>query len=238
MMRVGGSPRDWRTSAQVTLLSRAHVALCMQALGAGVIVPQFMAGQDRWWAPHKGRLPQAPTELPYRAPIDHVIDLEKGLGVDKSDADFGPNIPYREYSFLENSRMPDAVRQSVLRVAPCAAGDACADGSAPATVTNDTVRLASGLNDVQVRAALGGLLAQYRTVRFQRMTGVFSQHAEQSDWEKFTRRTAQMATIWCCVKPPPGTPGHIWYDMWWDVVPHTDLHGRTWNESWHIVLGP
>ena len=29
----------------------------MQARGIGIVVPQFLAGQDRWWAPHKGTLP-------------------------------------------------------------------------------------------------------------------------------------------------------------------------------------
>jgi arabinosyltransferase len=210
-------------------------------------VPQFVAGQERYWAPHAGRVPGSRTPLPYLAPADHIFDLERGLGRNKDVQEFGPNVPIREYSFLANPRTPNAVKSSALIVELCdadavdsgapAAAD-CSDGSAAAPVRKGVVRIRAGLNDVQLRAALGDAVRGYRVVRFRSMLGAFSRHAEEGDHERFVKRTKIMTSIWCCVQPPPGRPGHVWYDMWWDTVPHKDLHGRVWNMTWHIVTGP
>jgi arabinosyltransferase len=210
----------------------------MQALGAGVIVPQFVAGQDRWWAPHSGRLPQAPTELPYRAPLDHILDLERGIGRKKDVKVFGPDIPYREYSFLENERMPAHIREREVLIELCSAEDSCADGSQAAVVQNGSIRLKAGLDDKQLQRTLGKVALEYKVLKFKSIDGVFSQHKSDKDAEKFARRTSLMPSIWCCVQPQPGKPGHVWYDLWWDVVPHIDVHNRKWNEPWHIVTGP
>ena len=36
-------------------------------------------------------------------------------------------------------------------------------------------------------------------------------------------------------------PGHIWYDMEFDIVPHVDRHNRKWDggkNKWKLVTGP
>jgi arabinosyltransferase len=211
----------------------------MQSLGIGIIIPQFIAGQDRWWAPHKGRLPGARTPLPYRAPIDHILDLERGIGRTKDENEFGPNVPFREYSFLDNPRMPARIRESVLTVELCQQGEVgCADRVGPAEVRNGTVRLQPGLNDKQLRVALSDAAARYKVLKFRTMTSSLVAHEGRREREQFDRRIRMLASIWCCVHPAPGKPGHVWYDMWWDTVPHTDLHNRVWTEPWHIVTGP
>jgi arabinosyltransferase len=222
----------------------------VQALRLGVVVPQFMAGQDRWWAPHNGRLPGAPTPLPYRAPADHVLDLERSLGKQVDENEFGFNVPFREYSFLQNPRMPERVRDSVLTIEPCggedvvggvgggAQGGDCADGSRAADVRGAAVRLQRNLTDAQLRAALGPLAERYSVLHFRGMAGMFGGHERGSDRLRFERRVRLLGSLWCCVKPEVGKPGHVWYDAQWDVVPHTDLHNRKWDEPWHIVTGP
>ena len=46
-------------------------------------------------------------------------------------------------------------------------------------------------------------------------------------------------SIWCCSKPPgPKMPGHIWYDMFFDVVPHENRHRRVWQTKWTPEFGP
>ena len=46
-------------------------------------------------------------------------------------------------------------------------------------------------------------------------------------------------SIWCCSKPPgPGKPGHIWYDMFADVVPHENRHRKVWETKWTPEFGP
>jgi arabinosyltransferase len=214
---------------------------CVQALNVGVVVPQFMAGQDRWWAPHMGRLPGADkTPLPYRAPLDHILDLEHGLGRRKDEATHGPNVPFREHSFLQNPRMPAHVRDSAVVVEVCPEGNnaACADGSAPAGVSDGVVRLRAGLTDKQIAAALGDVAAEFKVLRFRNVTGVFSRHEERADEQRFHTRMRLLGSLWCCMRPPPGKPGHVWYDALWDIVPHKDVHNRKWREPWHIQMGP
>ena len=55
---------------------RAGLALA-QALGRALVLPQLWCGADRYWAPHKGTIPGAAFELPFRCPLDHVLDLEQ-----------------------------------------------------------------------------------------------------------------------------------------------------------------
>ena len=32
--------------------------------------------------------------------------------------------------------------------------------------------------------------------------------------------------------------GHVWYDFFWDVVPHTDRHKKLWPAPWSVTFGP
>jgi len=195
-----------------------------------------MGGQDRWWAPHDGTLPGSATQLPYRAPIDHFLDLEHGTR-NMDEARYGRNIPFREYSFLDNPRCPAAVRDSKLRVELCAVGEAgCGDGSAPLRLqAGDVARLQPGLNDVQIKTAFSELNSRFKVIEFSSMVGAFGRHASEADHERFYQRTLRMASMWCCVR---AKTGHVWYDMWPDLVPRVDRHNRKWDGPFKIITGP
>jgi hypothetical protein len=52
-----------------------------------------------------------------------------------SREEFGPDIAYREHSFLNHSALPDVVRGSVVHVVSCRHGSVgCATGDNPATL--------------------------------------------------------------------------------------------------------
>jgi len=53
------------------------------------------------------------------------------------------------------------------------------------------------------------------------------------DWDRFSQRMKTYASIWCCIH---AHPGHIHYDMLWDV-PHTDKFNRIWTK-WEAKTGP
>jgi hypothetical protein len=58
----------------------------------------------------------------------------------------GPAIDFKEHSFLANPATPEAVKRSLVVVAPCEAGSpGCADGTQPATVEKSSVQLAKKL---------------------------------------------------------------------------------------------
>lgn len=75
----------------------------------------------------------------------------------RPEEEFGPAIEFREYSFLQNHRLPAEVNSSRVRIEACAADDAtgkCADGSGPAAETDAAVMLRFGLKDAQLKTAL------------------------------------------------------------------------------------
>jgi hypothetical protein len=69
------------------------------------------------------------------------------------------------------------------------------------------------------------------------MKDLFAGFSDATKAQRFEKRAQQMGSIWCCVQPASG-PGHIWYDFWWDKVPHTDRHNRQYTEPWFPRLGP
>lgn len=211
----------------------------MQVLGLGIVIPQFMAGQDRYWAPHSGLLPGSKMQLPFRAPLDHILNLENSLGHSKPVEEAGPDIPFREYSFLSNPALPAATRDSQITVNICEEKlPHCSDGSAAAVEHEGALWIMQGLDDLQLRSALRAAAQAYKVLKFSVMAGAFSRHQDDADHARFVRRTTPMVSLWCCVMPPPGEPGHIWYDLWWDTIPHKDQHEREWTEPWSMLLGP
>jgi len=43
----------------------------------------------------------------------------------------------------------------------------------------------------------------------------------------------------CCSKPPnPKAAGHVWYDFFWDVIPHTNRHRKLVSGPWEWSFGP
>lgn len=120
---------------------------------------------DRFWGPHDGRIQGAATPLPYRAPLDHILDLEIGFGADDR-ATRGMVFEHREHSFLSNARLPGAVNGSRVTVELCARGsegfETCGDGSGALESVGDRVRLQAGLNDQQIRRALSNVNTRCR----------------------------------------------------------------------------
>ena len=96
-----------------------HNAMALgRALRRKVIMPRMYCWCDRFWNVMADcRLPGVSAEqlpLPFHCPFDHVYDLEKWV---HSDA------PFREYSFLNNSRIPDADKRDRVRLGVRGASD-------------------------------------------------------------------------------------------------------------------
>ncbi len=101
--------------------------------------------------------------------------------VPRPEEEFGPMIDFREYSFLDNPRLPEEVNNSRVHVQICAADDTsagCADGSAAAAEANGVVRLKPGLSDTQLKTALQASRAALRTgVQAQMILSAETAHA-------------------------------------------------------------
>lgn len=64
---------------------------------------------------------------------------------------------------------------------------------------------------------------------------VWGNFTKAADWTRLANRLRQYTEAWCCIN---SHPGHIHYDMLWDVVPHRDKFGRVWNATWVPTTGP
>jgi len=214
---------------------RAALAFA-QKLGRTLVMPKLYCGFDRWWAPHSGRIPGSDTELPYLCPMDHVFEVESWVR-DEPEAAFGPGIDFREYSFFDNPAVPEAVNASTVEVelVESCDGEKCTQnigGVAPKETSKVVAN--TKLTDVDVE----NLLREHKdakVVRFSTMVGAFGGFVDDKDMTKFSKRLKKYAAIWCCKN---AHPGHIWYDMEFDVIPHTDRHNRVWDKPWTPTTGP
>lgn len=61
------------------------------ALNRTLVLPQLWCGFDRWWAPHRGRIPGSAFSLPFRCPLDHVFSVNI-LTSNLNPIHYGPNV--------------------------------------------------------------------------------------------------------------------------------------------------
>ncbi|CAI5503493.1 unnamed protein product, partial [Closterium sp. Naga37s-1] len=78
-------------------------------LNRTLVLPATWVRYDRIWFPHPGILDGTDTPQPFLAPADHVVEVQKMLPGALKEDEFGPAVPIREYSFLDNPRTPQAV---------------------------------------------------------------------------------------------------------------------------------
>ena len=185
-------------------------AILARKLNRLLILPPFVCGLDRFWAPHNGTIPGSRTTLPIEpCPADHVIDLEH---IARAHHNSLLSL-FREHSFLSNPRLPASVRASVSAQPP------------PADLSDASIAPLAKLGTVRVLSfdSMPDLYASLPSV---------SKEAEQRRMETWT-------SIWCCSVPPgPRKPGHIWYDLFWDVVPHTNRFRKRVEATWEPNFGP
>jgi hypothetical protein len=99
---LGGLTIGWHFALVNWQLARVRSGLLLaRALHRRFVMPRLICGFDRWWASHKGIIPNSATLLPVReCPMDHVFNLYA------IPADWMP----KEYSFLEHERCARAPR--------------------------------------------------------------------------------------------------------------------------------
>lgn len=71
---------------------------------------------------------------------------------------------------------------------------------------------------------------------FDTMLGAFGGFAEGDVTQRFHNRMKEVVGLFCCIDEQPR--GNVFYDMLFDVVPHTDRFVRTFDKPWEITMGP
>ena len=71
---------------------------------------------------------------------------------------------------------------------------------------------------------------------FDTMHGAFGGFRDDGVTQRFTNRLSQYASLFCCIDEQPR--GNVFYDFWFDSIPHTDRFGRTYDGGWEVRMGP
>ncbi|CAF1867393.1 unnamed protein product [Brassica oleracea var. botrytis] len=179
-------------------------------LNRTLVMPPIWCRLDRLWFGHPGTLEGSMTRQPFICPLDHVFEVNIMLK-EMPEEEFGPGIGIREYSFLDNPSLPKQVKESWLDVQLCQGCEASNITSSsgalkfPKRSNEDTFKaIFSTFNDVKV-------------IKFSSVEDAFTGFSDKGREERFRRRVMRYVGIWCCEENK--TPGHIYYDMYWDEKP-------------------
>ena len=170
--------------------------------------------------------------------MDHVFEVESWLRP-QPEEEFGDFIDFREYSFFDNDGVPESVKSSevVVELVHSCSDGTCTQGTGGVAPADIKKVVAPKILLMSTRWSCCVSTTRRRLSGSVRWWGRLAVFVDNADAEKFSRRIKRYAAIWCC---KAAHPGHIWYDMEFDVVPHTDRHMRTWDESnpWVPTTGP
>ena len=213
-----------------------------RALGRTLVMPRFTCGMDRVWFPHDGVFPGSDPlfKIPFSpCPMDHILDTE---AMDRN----GLLAGVREWSLLDNDKLPARVKTSVA-VLDWLPADPNVAKDTPLVDASGVQLLPRGIT-AEDAATLLAPLADRRHLHFKSMPpgkeafGGFEDAAKAREFEEQIR---QAPAMWCCIneaqakaRGQPFPPGQTWYDLQWDIVPHTDRFNRRWDGPWTIKLGP
>lgn len=195
-------------------LKQIRTALAVASLlNRTLVMPPLWCRLDRLWFGHPGVLPGTLTRQPFLCPMDHLFEVNvmvKGL----PEAEFGHQIDFKEYSFLQNPRLSKKVKDSYLEVQLC-------DGqSAKCHMANETIKRVLRFPKHSSQETLVEVFSSYRDVKvlqFSSMQDAFQGFTDKDREAKFRNRVKRYVGIWCCVENHE--PGHIYYDIYWDEKP-------------------
>ncbi|KAH9321204.1 hypothetical protein KI387_015843, partial [Taxus chinensis] len=114
------------------------------------------------------------------------------------EAEFGPSIDFREYSFLANPRVPKQVKESKLKIEMCDEGtDGCImDNNRELT---KVLKLPRNKSENQIKAALSAY-KDVKIIEFSSMDNAFSGFSNKAKEMKFRNRVKRYVGIWCCLE--------------------------------------
>ncbi|KAL7159747.1 hypothetical protein ABFS83_01G048600 [Erythranthe nasuta] len=196
-------------------MKQIRTALAIASLlGRTLVMPPLWCRLDRLWFGHPGILPGTLTRQPFVCPLDHVFEIHLMLK-DLPEEEFGPGINIREYSLFDNPAMSQQVKDSWLDV------HLCVPGSKGCELSNGTTQ--AGILKLPKRSTeetfktIFSSFKDKKVIQFSSMQEAFLGFTDKKREEKFRKRVKIYPGIWCCVENK--TPGHIYYDMYWDEKP-------------------
>ncbi|KAK7367134.1 hypothetical protein VNO80_09143 [Phaseolus coccineus] len=196
-------------------IKQIRTALAIASLlNRTLVVPPLWCRVDRLWFPHPGVLEGSMTRQPFLCPLDHVFEVNAMLK-ELPEEEFGPGIDIREYSLLDNPSLPSEVKKSWLDV------HLCKEGTQDCVASNNTtiggvLKFPRHSNEETYKKIFSSF-KDIKVIQFSSMQDAFTGFRDKEREDKFRKRVKRYVGIWCCVLDH--TPGHIYYDMYWDEKP-------------------
>ncbi|CAN7061938.1 hypothetical protein IGI04_016621 [Brassica rapa subsp. trilocularis] len=183
-------------------------------LNRTLVMPPIWCRLDRLWFGHPGTLEGSMTRQPFICPLDHVFEVNIMLK-EMPEEEFGPGIGIREYSFLDNPSLPKQVKESWLDVQLCQEGK---EGCVASNITSSSgvLKYPKRSNEDTFKAIFSSF-NDVKVIKFSSIEDAFTGFSDKGREERFRRRVKRYVGIWCCEENK--TPGHIYYDMYWDEKP-------------------
>ncbi|KHN05539.1 hypothetical protein glysoja_020504 [Glycine soja] len=206
-------------------IKQIRTALAIASLlNRTLVMPPLWCRIDRLWFPHPGVLDGSITRQPFLCPLDHVFEVNVMLK-ELPEEEFGSGVDIREYSILDNPSLPSEVKMSWLDV------QLCKDGTQDCFASNNTtvggvLKFPRHSNEeTYMKVFLS--FKDIKVIQFSSMQDAFSGFSDKARTstlisfeereDRFRKRVKRYTGIWCCVLDH--TPGHIYYDMYWDEKP-------------------
>ncbi|KAK7360441.1 hypothetical protein VNO77_02434 [Canavalia gladiata] len=196
-------------------IKQIRTALAIASLlNRTLVMPPLWCRIDRLWYPHPGVLEGSMTRQPFICPLDHVFEVNVMLKK-LPEEEFGPEIDIREYSILDNPSLPSEVKRSWLDVHLCKEGTQDCDASNDTNV-GEVLKFPKQSNE-ETFIKVFSSFKDVKVIKFSSVQDAFTGFTNKEREDKFRNRVKRYVGIWCCV--PDHTPGHIYYDMYWDEKP-------------------
>ncbi|XP_045813735.1 arabinosyltransferase XEG113-like [Trifolium pratense] len=196
-------------------MKQIRTALAIASLlNRTLVMPPLWCRIDRLWFPHPGVLEGSMTRQPFLCPLDHVFEVNVMLK-ELPEEEFGPRIDIREYSILDNPSLPSEMKKSWLDVHLCKEGTQ--DCNASNNVTSGGVLRFPKHSNEETFMRVFSSFKDVKVIQFSTMQGAFTGFTNKESEDRFRKRVKHYTGIWCCVTDH--TPGHIYYDMYWDEKP-------------------
>ncbi|OIW10787.1 hypothetical protein TanjilG_27733 [Lupinus angustifolius] len=206
-------------------MKQIRTALAIASLlNRTLVMPPLWCRIDRLWFPHPGVLEGSITRQPFLCPLDHVFEVDVMLR-ELPEEEFGPKIDIREYSILENSALPAEVKKSWLNVQLCKKGTKDCNASNNTTV-GGALKFPKHSNE-ETFIEIFSSFKHVKVIQLSSVQDAFTGFTDKASplcpfpfkerEQSFRKRVKHYVGIWCCVLDH--TPGHIYYDMYWDEKP-------------------
>eukprot|EP00198_Chlamydomonas_reinhardtii_P008349 XP_001697686.1 predicted protein [Chlamydomonas reinhardtii] len=195
-------------------LQQAYYAFAIALIANRTLVmPRFQCYCSKnWYQTQQCRINfEKATTFPFTCALSHVLrvkKLEAGFRLPDNTEYSGHRVFIREYSFLDNPKVPDSLKKSFVEIVPSQMPRAANLGADELVVSvepaprgyGQRVTVAAPLVDRELRQVLGRFKG-VRVLHFPQPARTLSGFSTYATWEQYDAEIQKHVAYWCCRAP-------------------------------------